>query len=163
MDLLMANLIYLTLEGKQQGLISRGCGSLDSIGNHYQTGKEDAIFVTELNFSVSRAQNLSHQPVEFTKLIDKSSPLLLIAVSNNEILNLVFDYYRTAQNGGIEKYFTVKLNEASIVDYSHQCPNNILRNDIEPEERVTIRYRDITTAQIMAGTSGYSISDDSVF
>ncbi len=88
---------------------------------------------------------------------------MLIAVSNNETLNLVFNYYRTAQNGGIEKYFTVKLNEASIIDYSHQCSNNILRNDIEPEERLTIRYRDITTAQIMAGTSGYSISNDSVF
>ncbi|HEF8771094.1 Hcp family type VI secretion system effector [Providencia manganoxydans] len=159
----MANLIYLTLQGKQQGLISRGCGTLDSIGNRYQSGKQDAIFVTELNFSISRAQNLSHQPIEFTKLIDKSSPLLLIAVSNNETLNLVFDYYRTAQNGGIEKYFTVKLNEASIIDYTHQCPNNILRNDIEPEERLTIKYRDITTAQIMAGTSGYSISNDSVF
>lgn len=159
----MANLIYLTLQGKQQGLISRGCGTLDSIGNRYQAGKQDSIFVTELNFSISRAQNLSHQPIKFTKLIDKSSPLLLIAVSNNETLNLVFDYYRTAQNGGIEKYFTVKLNEASIVDYSHQCPNNILRNDIEPEERLTIKYRDITTAQIMAGTSGYSISNDSVF
>lgn len=104
----MANLIYITLQGKQQGLISRGCGTLDSIGNRYQTGKQDSIFVTELNFSISRAQNLSHQPIEFTKLIDKSSPLLLIAVSNNETLNLVFDYYRTAQNGGIEKYFTVK-------------------------------------------------------
>lgn len=96
-------------------------------------------------------------------MIDKSSPLLLVAVSNNEILSLVFDYYRTAQNGGIEKYFTVKLNEASIIDYSHQCPNNILRNDIDPEEQLTVRYRDITTSQIMAGTSGYSISDESIF
>lgn len=162
MDLLMANLIYLTLEGKQQGLISRGCGTLDSIGNRYQTGKKDVIFVTELNFSVSRAQNLAHQPIEFTKLVDKSSPLLLVAVSNNEPLNLLFEYYRTAQNGGIEKYFTVKLNDAYIIDYTHQCPNNILRNDIEPEERLTIRYRDITTSQIMAGTSGYSISNESV-
>ncbi len=63
----MANLIYLTLEGKQQGLISRSCGTLDSIGNRYQTDKKDAIFVTELNFSISRSQNLSHQPIQFTK------------------------------------------------------------------------------------------------
>ncbi|MCW2254119.1 type VI secretion system Hcp family effector [Providencia alcalifaciens] len=132
----MANLIYLTLEGKRQGLISRGCGTLDSIGNRYQSGKEDAIFITELNFSLSREQNLTHQPIEFTKLIDKSSPLLLVAISNNEIINLVFDYYRIAQNGGIEKYYSVKLNEASIINFTTQCPNNILRNDIEPEERV---------------------------
>ncbi|NHX34345.1 type VI secretion system tube protein Hcp, partial [Escherichia coli] len=84
---------------------------LDSIGNRYQTGKKDVIFITELNFSVSRAQNLADQPIVFTKLVDKSSPLLLVAVSNYETLNLLFEYYRTAQNGGIEKYFTVKLND----------------------------------------------------
>ncbi len=159
----MANLIYLTLEGKQQGLISRGCGTLDSIGNRYQSGKEDAIFVTELSYTLSREQNLSHQPIQFTKLIDKSSPLLLVAISNNEIINLQFDYFRTAQNGGIEKYYSIKLNEASIINFTTQCPNNILRNDIDPEEHVTVRYRDITVSHIMAGTSGYSISDNSVF
>lgn len=159
----MANLIYLTLEGKQQGLISRGCGTPDSIGNRHQSGKQDAIFVTEFNCSLTREQNLSHQPIEFTKLIDKSSPLMLIAISNNEVLNLVFDFYRTAQNGGIEKYYSVKLNEASIINYTKQCPNNILRNDIDPEEHITVRYRDITESHIMAGTSGYSISENSVF
>ena len=29
----MANLIYLTLNGEKQGLISAGCCSLDSVGN----------------------------------------------------------------------------------------------------------------------------------
>ncbi len=39
----MANIIYLTLKGKKQGLISAGCGSLNSIGNHYQHGHETVI------------------------------------------------------------------------------------------------------------------------
>ncbi|CAQ83559.1 conserved hypothetical protein [Photorhabdus asymbiotica] len=33
----MANLIYLTIKGKTQGLLSSGCSSIDSIGNKYQT------------------------------------------------------------------------------------------------------------------------------
>lgn len=36
----MGNLIYLTLEGKNQGLISSSCGTKESIGNKYQLGRK---------------------------------------------------------------------------------------------------------------------------
>lgn len=32
----MAHMIYVTIKGKQQGLISAGCSTLNSIGNRYQ-------------------------------------------------------------------------------------------------------------------------------
>lgn len=156
----MANIIYLKLEGKQQGLISRGCCTSDSIGNKYQSGKEDYIFITEFDCAVTRDQNLSHHPIDFVKLIDKSSPLILVAIANNERLTLTFDFFRISQHGGPEKYYTIKLNEASIVNYATRSPNNILRNDIQLEEYISVKYRDITTSHIMAGTSGYSITDD---
>lgn len=156
----MANIIYLKLEGKQQGLISRGCCTSDSIGNKYQSGKEDYIFITEFDCAVTRDQNLSHHPIDFVKLIDKSSPLILIAITNNERLTLTFDFFRISQHGGPEKYYTIRLNEASIINYATRSPNNILRNDIQPEEYISVKYRDITTSHIMAGTSGYSITDD---
>ncbi|MGJ0576946.1 type VI secretion system tube protein TssD [Xenorhabdus bovienii] len=41
----MSYMIYLTLNGKKQGLISAGCSTLDSIGNRYQKGHEDQIQV----------------------------------------------------------------------------------------------------------------------
>ncbi|VEB94197.1 Hcp family T6SS protein CtsH2 [Citrobacter koseri] len=41
----MSNIIYLTLEGDIQGKISAGCGSLASVGNRYQLGHENEIFV----------------------------------------------------------------------------------------------------------------------
>lgn len=44
----MANLIYLTLNGQNQGLISAGCSSLDSIGNKAQLVHLDQIMVFEL-------------------------------------------------------------------------------------------------------------------
>lgn len=44
----MSNLIYLTLEGNIQGKISAGCGSQASVGNRYQLGHEDEIFVFSL-------------------------------------------------------------------------------------------------------------------
>lgn len=50
----MGNLIYLIIEGKQQGLISRGCGTIDSIGNKCQEGKEDEIIIIEYSSTITR-------------------------------------------------------------------------------------------------------------
>ncbi len=41
----MADIIYLTLNGNNQGLISAGCSSYDSIGNRYQNNHSDEILV----------------------------------------------------------------------------------------------------------------------
>ncbi|HBB5124697.1 TPA: type VI secretion system tube protein Hcp, partial [Escherichia coli] len=43
----MANLIYLTLNGDNQGLISSGCSSQPSIGNKAQTAHIDQIMIYE--------------------------------------------------------------------------------------------------------------------
>ncbi|AWK40900.1 hypothetical protein AA106_10075 [Photorhabdus laumondii subsp. laumondii] len=58
----MANIIYLTLKGKKQGLISAGCGSLNSIGNNYQHGHENEIFIYSLQHLMTREQHVSHHP-----------------------------------------------------------------------------------------------------
>ncbi len=50
----MSYMIYLTLNGKKQGLISAGCSTLDSIGNRYQKGHEDQIQVLSLDHSMTR-------------------------------------------------------------------------------------------------------------
>lgn len=155
----MSNVIYLSIEGEKQGLISKGCGTIDSIGNRFQQGKEDKIFVIEYNSSITRGQNLSHQPIEFIKGIDKSSPLLLVAISNNEVLKLTFDFYRTSQYGKLEKYYTIMLNKASIVDYSTRYPHCINNNESQPEESIMVQYRDITCSHHTVGTSGYSITN----
>ncbi len=42
----MANLIYLTLKGRKQGLISAGCSSIDSIGNKGQVNHTDQNWYT---------------------------------------------------------------------------------------------------------------------
>lgn len=59
----MANLIYLTLNGQNRGLISAGCSSLDSIGNKAQLVHLDQIMVFELTHGLSRNQNVNHHSV----------------------------------------------------------------------------------------------------
>ncbi|WP_237388506.1 type VI secretion system tube protein TssD, partial [Xenorhabdus sp. Sc-CR9] len=54
----MSYIIYLSLKGKKQGLISAGCSTLESIGNRYQAGREDEIQVLNLSHMMSRDQNV---------------------------------------------------------------------------------------------------------
>lgn len=41
----MSDLIYLKITGEKQGDISSGCGAYESVGNRWQVGHEDEIFV----------------------------------------------------------------------------------------------------------------------
>lgn len=159
----MANLIYLTLTGEKQGLISAGCSTLDSIGNRFQKGHEDQIQVLSLDHVVSREQNVSHQPLAFTKPIDKSSPLLGVAISNNELMTAIFSMYRTNSTGVIEDFYGIKLTGATLIDISSMYPNSIENNDLIPSEKVLLKYKSITWEHKIAGTSGYSIWDERVY
>ncbi|TDB47294.1 Hcp family type VI secretion system effector [Photorhabdus luminescens] len=159
----MSHIIYLSLDGKKQGLISAGCSMLDSIGNRYQKGHEDQIQVLNLNHSITREKNVAHHPIQFIKPIDKSSPLLAAAISSNELLNAIFFFYRTNFAGQLELFYEVKLIEASIVDISCVYPNSINNNEMMPYEKVFLKYRSISWNHITAGTSAYSIWDDRVY
>ncbi|MEX0423207.1 Hcp family type VI secretion system effector [Providencia rettgeri] len=158
----MSNIIYLKLTGEKQGLISKGCGTEDSIGNKFQINHTDEIFITQYSESTSRSQNMTHHPINLIKMIDKATPLLLVANANNEKLNLEISFYKTSKNGSLEKYLVVKINEAYIINRNVRVPHSINSNSIQPEESLSIKYRDITYSHITAGTSGYSISEQNI-
>ncbi|MDE9466317.1 Hcp family type VI secretion system effector [Xenorhabdus bovienii] len=158
----MSYMIYLTLNGKKQGLISAGCSTLDSIGNRYQKGHEDQIQVLSLNHAISRQQNVSHQPIQFIKPIDKSSPLLAMAIDSNESLNGGFIFYRTSQTGQLELFYEVKITEATITDISCVYPHSINDHDMMPYEKATLNYKSISWNHVTAGTSAYSIWEDRI-
>lgn len=110
----MANPVYLTLNGELQGLISSGCSSMPSIGNKAQIAHQDQIMVTSLSHGLSRAQNVNHQELTITKPVDKSSPLLGKAISENECLTCDFVFYRTNRFGINEPYYKLKLANARL-------------------------------------------------
>ncbi|WP_274369653.1 Hcp family type VI secretion system effector [Morganella morganii] len=154
----MANNIYMTINGKNQGGISDGCSSYKSLGNKYQASHTDEILVIAVSFDISRSQNLTHGPVSITKYVDKSTPLLITAVTNNEVMDCEIDYYRTSDAGAQEKYMTILLRNASIINFSQTHANSLMQNDALPSETLTLRYESITCNHIMASTSGYSIA-----
>lgn len=159
----MANIIYLSITGNKQGLISRGASTIDSIGNKYQIGHEDEILIFEFSSNISISQNVSFQPIDIRKPIDKSSPLLAQALTNNEILTCNFSFYRTSMSGGVELYYKIKLTEASITNLNCFYPNSVTHNDSQPEESLSIRYKSVVWEHVTAGTSSYSIWDERGF
>lgn len=106
----MANTMWLALNGQAQGLISAGCASVSSIGNKSQPAHRDQIMVMTVNHGMSRVQNVNHQCLTFIKPVDKSSPLLGKAITDNEILSCEFSFYRTSPAGLNECYYVLNLS-----------------------------------------------------
>ena len=159
----MANLIYMTLNGDLQGLISAGCSSLDSIGNKAQLVHYDQIMVMGLSHSLTRQQNVNHQALTMVKPIDKSSPLLGKAITENECLTCDFSFYRTNRMGMNECYYKVKLINARITSIHLQVPHTIDDSEGQPEETIDLSYESINWEHCTAGTSAYSLWSDRIF
>lgn len=160
----MANLIYVSVKGKKQGLISAGCSTFDSIGNKYQSEHENEIMVLGYEHGISREENVNHDHVTFIKLIDKSSPLFGIAISENESLELYFSFYRNSVSGANQLFYSVRLTEAFISRIDVTYPHVLIDHpEKQPEEAIAVKYKSITWKHHIAGTSGYSIWDDRVY
>lgn len=144
----MSDVIYLTIEGEAQGKISKDCSSEASVGNRYQQGHEDEIFVFSLTkgFS-STGAGINAQGITFCKIIDKSSPLLMNAINNNESLNMVFSIYRINRFGRIEKYYLIEIRGARISAIETRVDVDTLHY-----EYITVNYDYIHSRHLMAGT-----------
>lgn len=159
----MANLVYLTLNGDLQGLISVGCCSQASIGNKAQITHMDQIMVMGMSHGLSRAQNVNHLALNIQKPVDKSTPLLSKAITENECLTCDFEFYRTNRFGINELYYKVKLIKARISDIHLSVPHSITNSGGQPEETVSFTYESITQEHCIAGTSAYSLWEDRIF
>ena len=144
----MSDIIYVKVIGEQQGFISEGCGSEASVGNRYQLGHEDEIFVFSLVAAVSSTpEGVNHHGIQFCKTIDKSSPLFIQAINSNEYCSLDFIFYRINQWGRWEKYYNIEVRGAT-VDGFHQ------HIDLEglAAEYITIHYDYICSRHLIANT-----------
>ncbi len=155
---------YLTVKGTQQGLISAGASSKESIGNACQENHEDKIFVQSVGHTIfaqgrgrGRKAHCQHEPLVITKVMDKSTPLLNIALCTGEALvQCRLEWYRSVGEGGLEHYFTTELEDALIVGIEvvkphYQDPASLHLTDLE---RIHIAYRKINWIHEKAMTLG---------
>ncbi|MCF4997277.1 type VI secretion system tube protein Hcp [Pseudomonas syringae] len=112
---------FMTIQGSRQGLISAGAFTKDSVGNVYQTGREDKIMVQALSHGIfvpkgQGAGRRMHKPLVITKTIDKASPLIQVAMCSGELLSQCrVEWYRTSVQGVQEHFYTIELEGALIV------------------------------------------------
>lgn len=160
---------YLELEGVTQGAITEGAFTEDSVGNIYQEGHENEILIQAFNHTVTVPTDTqsgqptgqrAHKPMTITKVFDKSSPLLYVALSTGERLTkCLLKFYRTSTSGTQEHYFTIELADAIVTNIHAFMPNcqDPSQAHFTHLEEVSFTYRQITWTHEVAGTSG---SDD---
>lgn len=144
--------MYMTIKGTQQGLISAGAMTDESVGNIWQIGHEDQILVQALEHKIMVPKGVSsgkrmHSPIIVTKMIDKSSPLIFSALCTGEPLDLCrIDYYRTSSHGVQENFYTVELQDAVIIGLEEVTPHcqDLSMAHFTHMEMVHIAYRRIT-------------------
>lgn len=152
------DLMYLTIKGNSQGLISSGASTPESIGNFYKHGHEDEIMVTQCDYGGSnptyensgRPIGQSHSDaIMMSKMVDKSSPLLHNAMTNGELLSLVrLTCYKTSRLGWPEHYYTITLRNAKVVvmDTFMKYETNLL------SEHLYFSYEEMVVEHELANT-----------
>ncbi|WP_075202136.1 MULTISPECIES: type VI secretion system tube protein TssD [Serratia] len=153
----MSDLIYMKVEGKSQGVISQNASSFSSIGNKHQIGHEDECYLYQVNSSGYRdlAANIGH--MSLTKLIDGATPLLSLALSNGEELNIEISFYRHTGTQSCELYFKSLFRKAYITQQNISMGNDSAQSDMET---LMVRYGSVTHKHVTANTHGYIVWSD---
>jgi type VI secretion system secreted protein Hcp len=143
----MALNAYMRLTGETQGEIK---------GSVTQAGREDSIMVIAFSHEVESPRNVSsglatgkrqHKPLTITKEIDKSTPLLMNALTNNENLPVVIlQFWQPSRSGREFQYYTIELTNAGIVDIHQEMLNNKYPENMQHMERehISFVYQKIT-------------------
>ncbi len=119
-------------------------------GNRYRSGDlEDGTFILA---------ELAHEPIVFTKPIDKTSPLLWKALDRNEPVSGEFRFYRPDPGGtGAEQHFyTVRIEDAHVASITaiSRDRHDLLGEQFYPVyEEVAFVYLTITRTYEIGGAT----------
>ncbi len=161
----MAIPAYMTIEGQNQGEISAGALSEDSVGTATQEGHEDEIMIQAFVHNVPRATNdqsgqitsmPSMKPMKITKFIDKASPLLHNALTSGEQLTVTINWYRISASGEEELYYVMELENSVLIDIETILPSvgDPAMSHLAHMEVLHINPGAITWTHEAAGTEG---------
>ncbi|NEX17107.1 MAG: type VI secretion system tube protein Hcp [Halochromatium sp.] len=143
----MALTAYMTVDGKNQGNIKGDCT---------QSGKKkDTILVYAVDHKVEIPKDTHtglptgqriHHPLTITKHKGPASPKLFKACCTGEQCTVTLDYYRIKSDGTEENYYTIKLENAIIVEMREDTPLTFLPENkpYHDMEDVSMTYSKIT-------------------
>ena len=137
----MALNAFMRLKGATQGQI-RGCET--------RAGREDSIMVIAFDHQVlsqldSSSNNATgrpqHKALTITKEIDKTSPLLMKALVNNElIVEFELRFWQPSATGKEVQFYTIQLVKASIVSIRQEMLNNRHPENVQHREREHVSF-----------------------
>lgn len=137
---------YLTLEGQNQGPIQ---GGVTQAGREYTievNGFSHLVFSPRSQKTGFPTGQFQHEPLRITKKIDRSTPLLMAAWANNELLTTFeLRFYQPTSSGAEQQHYTIILNGAYIVSVRQEMLNNQYPEYLSHKERehVTFVYNSI--------------------
>jgi len=154
---------YLTLFGANQGAIH---------GDVTLAGREDTIRVVSYGHLVFTPRDertglltslRQHEPLRITKEIDQATPLLMNAWANGERLpEFTLQFWRPAQSGAEQQYYTIILTDAYIVSIRQEMLNNLNRDYLNYPvlEHVTFVYSNIEWIENVPDTISFDTNWD---
>jgi type VI secretion system secreted protein Hcp len=152
----MALNAFLACKGETQGDIKGSC----DINPH-----EDKIEVWGFSHEVVSPRDAAsnaptgkrqHKPFTITKPVDKSSPLLMNVLVNNErVTEWKLQIYRPSPTGSEEEYYNIELADASIASIRQESLNNKYpENMAHPyREHISFTYQKITWTWMDGGVT----------
>jgi type VI secretion system secreted protein Hcp len=156
---------FCKIEGEDQGLITGGNQSEESVGGGWQEDHVDEFVVQsysqevtvprEPHSGVSSRVARHNGPVHVTKGIDKCAPLLHQALAHNELLTTVtFTFFRVNATGVLELFYTVTLEDAVIASLRTRLLDDVASGSARAPmvQDVSFIYRSITWEHNLAST-----------
>ena len=152
----MALNAYMRLTGETQGEIK---------GSVTQAGREDSIMVVGFSHEVVSPRDAAsglptgkrqHKPLIIIKEIDKSTPILMNVLVNNEnITNLSLQFWQPSRSGKEFQYFTIELVNANISDIKQEMLDNRFPENMRLTvvEHVSFTYQKIIKTWTDGGIS----------
>jgi type VI secretion system secreted protein Hcp len=132
---------YMRLTGQSQGEI-RGSVTL--------AGREDSILIIAYGHDVVSPRDAAsglltakrqHSPLRITKEIDRSTPLLMNAWANGEMMTqFELRFWRPSATGKETQFYTILLEGARIVSISQEMLNNQYPENAAHKEREHVTF-----------------------
>ena len=153
---------YLKID--QDGtILTQDCCGVDSLGSSAVDGHEEECMVQAVEHAIvfpidpqsgNPTGRRVHRPIVITKVIDKSTPLLMRACCRSMAINAELTLCRVNSRGVQEPYYKYTFSDARIVQIETVMPDARDRSleSITPYERISIFYRDISEAHLIATT-----------
>ncbi len=145
----MANTIALTLTSN--GTEIHGDSSQTTMG---RANTIEVLSLTQLSRTTfERSTGLAtgrryHEPILFTKIIDRSSPLLRKALISNEVVGGSFEWFRPnpSGTGTVEQFYTMAFAQGRVVSAKTILPNTLDPGSasLPPLEEIGLVFNQIT-------------------